>query len=37
MICRGEFHDGMGLAALHLAAPSLEKKLAGAPRMARVE
>ena len=37
MICRGEFREGMGLAALHLAAPSLEKKLAAAPRMARVE
>ena len=37
MICRGEFRDGIGLAALHLAAPSLEKKLAAAPRMARVE
>ena len=37
MIRRGEFRDGMGLAALHLAAPSLEKKLAGAPRRAGVE
>ena len=37
MIRRGEFRDGMGLAALHLAAPSLEKKLAGAPRRARVQ
>ena len=37
MIRRGEFRDGMGLAVLHLAAPSLEKKLAGPPRRARVE
>ena len=28
MIRCGEFRDGMGLAALHLAAPSLENKLA---------
>ncbi len=37
MIRRGEFRDGMGLAALHLVAPSLENKLAAAPRVARVE
>ena len=37
MIRRREFRDGMGLAALHLAALSLQKKPAGAPRMARVE
>ena len=37
MIRRGEFRDGMGLAALHLAAPSLENKLAAALRVASVE
>ncbi len=37
MIRRGEFRDGMGLAALHLAAPSLWKELAAAPRRAGVE